>query len=104
MSDYLYLIPVLPLLGAIVCGILHGLGGNNRNLVGGLLMSKLHRRIYPHRTPSTIRFSTCSREHSKTASSIRTERLPKRQDIAAKLYDCSGYAQAGMATGSESGL
>lgn len=29
---------------------------------------------------------------------------PKRQDIGTKLYDCGDYAQAGMATGSESGL
>ncbi len=34
MSDYLFLIPSLPLLGALLCGILHARGGKARDLAG----------------------------------------------------------------------
>ena len=34
MSEYLFLIPILPLVGAIISGVLHGMGGRNRNLAG----------------------------------------------------------------------
>jgi NADH:ubiquinone oxidoreductase subunit 5 (subunit L)/multisubunit Na+/H+ antiporter MnhA subunit len=34
MADVLYLIPLLPLLGAIVCGVFHALGGGWKDRAG----------------------------------------------------------------------